>query len=63
MVIKYRVSTITFSPAVFAHEAGPNGIELVHRSFDQGGIVRQDACLEVAGSGALHAETGAGQVG
>lgn len=43
--------------AVFAFEAGPDGIELAHCGFDQRGFICQDACLEIAVAWAFHSQT------
>ena len=43
--------------------AYPNRIELVHGLLNQFGIVCEDACLEVAGAVAFHADACAGEVG
>lgn len=48
--------------AVFAFEAGPDGIELVHCGSDQSGFICQDACLEVAVAWTFHSQACAGEI-
>lgn len=61
--VDYRIGTVLFTAAGLAFEASPHGVKLVHRGFDQVGLVGEDAGLEVAGAAALHAEAGACEVG
>lgn len=57
-----RIRAVLLAAAVFAFEAGPDGIELVHCGFDQSGFICQDACLEVAVAWAFHSQTCAGEI-
>ena len=62
MSFRHRICAELLPSAGLALEAGPDGVELVHRGIDQGGVVGEDTGLEVAIAGAFHAETGAGEV-
>ena len=62
-VLSSGVRTEFLSSAVLALETRPNGVELVDGSIDEVGVVSKDACLEVACAGALHSESGTGEVG
>ena len=57
-----RIRAVLLAAAVFAFEAGPDGIELVHCGFNQSGFICQDACLEVAVAWAFHSQTCAGEI-
>lgn len=56
------IRAVLLAAAVFAFEAGPDGIELVHCSFDQSGVICQDASLEVSVAWAFHSQACAGEV-
>ena len=56
------ITAVLFSRTVLTLESCPHGIELVDSCFHEGGIIRQDACLEVACTCALHADAGTGEV-
>ena len=58
-----RIAAELLAGAVLTLETGPDGIELIDGRLDQGRIIRQDARLEVPGAGALHADSGTGQIG
>ena len=49
--------------AGFAAETGPDAVEVVHGRGDEGGVVREDARLEVARARPLHADAGAREIG
>lgn len=57
-----RVRTILFPSAVFTLNAGPDRIKLIHGRFNQSGVICQYSGLKVAGLGAFHTYSGAGQV-
>lgn len=57
-----RIRAVLLAAAVFAFEAGPDGIELVHCGFDQSGFICQDACLEVAVAWAFLSQACAGEI-
>ena len=56
------IRAVLLAAAVFAFEAGQDGIELVHCGFYQSWVICQNACLEVAVAWAFHSQACAGEV-
>ena len=50
------IRAVLLAAAVFAFEAGPDGIELVHCGFYQSWVICQNACLEVAVAWTFHSQ-------
>jgi len=49
--------------ASFTFKAGPDAVKLIHGSFHEFGFIGQDTRLEIAVSGAFHADARAGEIG
>ncbi len=61
--LRYRVGAVLAAFAGFAVQSHPHAVELLDGLRHEGGVVGEDARLEVAGVLALHADARAGEVG
>ena len=59
---KNRIAAVFLPATVFAFEAGPDGIELVHGSFYEGRFISQDSGFKVAGACTFHSYAGSCKV-
>ena len=61
-LLEYGVATVLLAAASFTFKAGPDAIKLVHGSFNEFRIIGQDTGLEMAVSGAFHADASSSEI-